>query len=182
LGDVRSGVLFVYIEKLKRRQIMNENCGTGCTDPKHMLECPNCGAKYHFGLTHCCPTSAPMFSLPPKPNVSVGIWKKRAILSMPIHYHTAQFGSELWCPECNPVCADKHGPTKLSWCGHPDCPMNPKNFSKSPVLLTTPFNVDPENKFCSEEEYEDKLRIRKRKSVRIQGKYKGRGKTKRREP
>lgn len=48
----------------------------------------------------------------------------------PIHAHTAQFGSELWCEECNPYCAKNHGPNKLQFCGHPKCPMNPKRFKK----------------------------------------------------
>lgn len=54
-----------------------------------------------------------------------------------------------------------------------------------PVLLTTPFNtVPPEDDFNATmwEDDEDKLRKRKHKSIRVQGKYKGRGKTKRREP
>lgn len=59
------------------------------------------------------------------------------------------------------------------------------------VLLTTPFNtVPPEEEepdqdwgiYGEVEEDEDTLRKRKHKSIRVQGKYKGRGKTKRREP
>lgn len=51
-------------------------------------------------------------------------------LTKPIHCHTGEFGSELWCPECNPICHDKHNSTKLNWCGHQDCPMNPNRFIK----------------------------------------------------
>ena len=32
-------------------------CTTGCMNPKHMIDCPRCGAKYHIGLIHFCPTS-----------------------------------------------------------------------------------------------------------------------------
>lgn len=97
----------------------------------------------------------------------------------PIHAHTAQFGSELWCKECNPVCADKHGPTKLQWCGHPDCPMNPERFRKK-ALVKGACKVLNGN--YRDEEREDDIRRSKRKSIRNQCKYKSRGKEKRREP
>jgi hypothetical protein len=51
--------------------------------------------------------------------------KYMRLLTTPIHCHTAQFGSELWCERCNPVCYDKHSPTKLGFCGEPECPMKP---------------------------------------------------------
>jgi hypothetical protein len=57
--------------------------------------------------------------------------KDHKLLTTPIHAHTAQFGSELWCSKCNTICYDKHGPSKLTWCGTPKCPMNP---NKSPVI------------------------------------------------
>jgi len=34
-----------------------EHCGTGCRDPKHMAKCVKCGAEYHIGTIHHCPTS-----------------------------------------------------------------------------------------------------------------------------
>lgn len=45
-----------------------------------------------------------------------------------------------------------------------------------------PVEIDPDNKFCSTEEYEDRLRVGQRKSIRSKG-WKGhqRGKQKRRE-
>lgn len=55
--------------------------------------------------------------------------KHHRLLTTPIHAHTAQFGSELWCKKCNPYCHDKHAPSMLTWCGHPKCPMNPASFS-----------------------------------------------------
>jgi len=32
------------------------NCGTGCNEKNHMLHCYKCGADYHCGLIHFCPT------------------------------------------------------------------------------------------------------------------------------
>ena len=37
---------------------MCEDCGTGCIEEKHLIECPKCGAKYHYGLIHLCSTGA----------------------------------------------------------------------------------------------------------------------------
>jgi hypothetical protein len=33
---------------------MTENCGTGCRDPKHMIQCLKCGVWYHYGTVHHC--------------------------------------------------------------------------------------------------------------------------------
>ena len=54
-------------------------------------------------------------------------------LKISIHAHPAYFGSELACPECNPICHKSHGMGKSNWCGHEKCPMNPKNFKKKQV-------------------------------------------------
>lgn len=183
------------------------NCGTGCQDPKHMIECFNCGFKYHIGTIHQCPTT-PIFK--------------------PIHVHLAWFGSELACPECNPSCHQNHemgNPNHLKWCGEEKCPMNPKRFKKpifpvtynqelSDYLSSPREGVSPKEKReiekglevlkteeckpfvpvirsrsdeCWEEEEEleaeeDAIRRLKRKSIRKGGKYKERGKEKRREP
>lgn len=32
-------------------------CSTGCQDPGHMITYVQCGAKYHFGIGHDCPTA-----------------------------------------------------------------------------------------------------------------------------
>jgi len=45
-----------------------------------------------------------------------------------IHAHPAYFGSELACPDCNPVCYQNHGMNKTQWCGEERCPMNPERF------------------------------------------------------
>ena len=36
---------------------MSENCGTGCQRLNHMVRCMKCGASFHFGLYHSCPTT-----------------------------------------------------------------------------------------------------------------------------
>ena len=89
-----------------------QNCSTGCANPNHMVECFNCGTKYHFGIIHQCPTS--VILIPESIKTEIKYWNKTSA---------------------------------NDW-----------------------------------EEAEDELRKLGRKSVRIQGKYKGRGKTKRREP
>ena len=33
------------------------DCPTGCNEESHLVMCYKCGAKYHFGLTHSCPTN-----------------------------------------------------------------------------------------------------------------------------
>ncbi len=33
-----------------------ENCPTGCREKDHMIKCFRCGAEYHIGIMHFCPT------------------------------------------------------------------------------------------------------------------------------
>ena len=35
---------------------MNEYCESGCRKKEHMFKCHRCGAEYHKGLVHHCPT------------------------------------------------------------------------------------------------------------------------------
>jgi hypothetical protein len=142
------------------------NCGTGCRDPKHMQKCLKCGAEYHIGLLHQCSTNARI---------------------NPLHAHCSWFGSELACSICNPVCHQNHqmdNPNHLNWCGHPDCPVNPKKFKKVEISPQLREELDAWERASTGtwEETEDGLRKSKRKTIRNQGKYKGRGKEKRREP
>jgi hypothetical protein len=219
------------------------NCGTGCQDPKHMIECPHCKAKYHYGLIHFCPTSW----IPNQPKITfsppiltlkeeIKMWERASAENLAktyeklenksIHCHLAWFGSELACKECNPVCYKNHqmdNPNHLKWCGEEKCPMNPERFKKPifPVTynqeladyLSSPregpihcprcdsanIGLDSDdNHLCNEcgyhfdddellepdpsEEQEDNIRKSSRKSIRKGGKYKERGKEKRREP
>jgi len=211
------------------KDMSDNNCGTGCQDPKHMNECFKCGAKYHYGLIHFCPTSF----TPDQPSIIFtppvfGLQKMEKPKPIPNHVHLAYFGSELGCEICNPVCWKNHkygSPDMLKWCGEEKCPMNPERFKKPtfPVTynqeladyLSSPREgVSPREKKeikkgldalkteeakpfvpvirsrsdeCWEEEEEleakeDAIRMSKRKSIRKGGKYKERGKEKRREP
>lgn len=52
------------------------------------------------------------------------------IFTPPPHAHTADFGSELRCPLCNPYCWKNHqkpGNYLVQFCGDPDCPLKPKS-------------------------------------------------------
>jgi hypothetical protein len=111
----------------------------------------------------------------------------------PIHAHCAWFGSELACSICNPVCWEKHqmeNPNHLNWCGEENCPLNPKRFKDKVEKNAWQREIEPEveedagriPKFGEVEEVEDEMRRSKRKSLHNCGKYKGRGKEKRREP
>lgn len=64
-------------------------------------------------------------------------------------------------------------------CMSPFYTLDDKKLVKASKELEDYLNYAPREGI---EETEDKIRKLKHKSVRIQGKYKGRGKTKRREP
>jgi hypothetical protein len=198
-----------------------------------MLKCQNCGAVYHYGLVHQCPTSAPMLTLqfpqpliPTKqeiypvkfnqelidylnqPREEISPREKKELkkglealkteegeLFKPIHAHCAWFGSELACQECNPCCYQNHqmgNPDHLKWCGMEDCPLGPKKMKErmtkdGPMSKELQDEMDAWERASMEdwkefEEEEDKIRKLKRKSIREGGKYKSRGKEKRREP
>jgi len=126
---------------------MSENCDTGCQDPKHMIECFICKAKYHFGIIHFCPTG--FYSYPQPLTIKV-----------------------INCPDCNSnnIGRDEDENYLCNDCGY--------HFDEDELL-------EPEDQNWSilgVEEEEDDIRKSKRKSIRNQGKYKGRGKEKRREP
>lgn len=40
-----------------------EDCYTGCRKKEHMFRCVNCGAEYHIGTVHFCPTGVAYFPL-----------------------------------------------------------------------------------------------------------------------
>jgi len=41
----------------------DQPCSTGCRSNHHMIECPNCGAEYHIGLVHQCPTASTRYNV-----------------------------------------------------------------------------------------------------------------------
>jgi hypothetical protein len=123
----------------------------------------------------------------------------------PDDYMFMGFGGTLDCPLCR---AELRNPTLEMCYGHVDVITSEelaelreqesrgimweqawRNLTRKklgldkPVLLTTPFYTTGEtNKHIDLEKTEDKIRKLKRKSIRNQGKYKSRGKEKRREP
>lgn len=46
-----------------------ENCYTGCQNKDHMTNCPVCGANYHIGLYHSCPTTYDLTKSLIEPNI-----------------------------------------------------------------------------------------------------------------
>lgn len=53
------------------------------------------------------------------------------IMTPPNHLHLAEFGSELRCKLCNPYCWQNHLNGRIVFCGDANCPMNPKQWSRS---------------------------------------------------
>lgn len=111
-----------------------------------ILDCPICHAKQQNATLEGCHGHVTVVTLEELQGlyeqVGHGIeWeqafrnlqRERLILEKPIHCHLAWFGSELACPECNPVCHQNHemnNPNHLQWCGEEDCPMGPKKMSE----------------------------------------------------